>query len=365
MDNKIIAGIQQIGVGVENIKEAWKWYYDAFGLDIRAFDDENVADLMAQYMGGKPREKHAILAINMQGGGGFEIWQHTRHTPKKPNFEIQIGDLGIFAAKIKCKDVRATYEYYKKEGISTVNGIVKNPDGNDSFYLKDPFENYFQLVQSNNWYLEENKHTGGTYGAVIGVSDIEKSLKLYSDILGYDNVLFDETRVFNDMKDLPGGEKKMRRVLLTHSKERTGSFSKLLGASQIELIQVEDREVKKIFENRYWGDPGFIHLCYDVIGMENLKNECKQKGFDFTVDSRSKGENGESFDMGDASGHFSYIEDPDGTLIEFVETHKVPILKKFGWYMNLTKRNGRSLPNWMIKTLRFSRVKKTWSWFNN
>ena len=32
--------------------------------------------------------------------------------------------------------------------------------------------------------------------------------------------------------------------------------------------------------------------------------------------------------MGEAAGHFSYIQDPDGTLIEFVETHKVPILKK-------------------------------------
>ena len=31
--------------------------------------------------------------------------------------------------------------------------------------------------------------------------------------------------------------------------------------------------------------------------------------------------------MGDAAGQFAYIEDPDGTLIEFVETHKVPLVK--------------------------------------
>ena len=35
-----------------------------------------------------------------------------------------------------------------------------------------------------------------------------------------------------------------------------------------------------------------------------------------------------SFDMGEAAGSFSYTEDPDGALIEFVETHKIPILKK-------------------------------------
>jgi hypothetical protein len=29
---------------------------------------------------------------------------------------------------------------------------------------------------------------------------------------------------------------------------------------------------------------------------------------------------------------FCYIEDPDGTLIELVETHKSAIFKKIGWF---------------------------------
>ena len=63
--------------------------------------------------------------------------------------------------------------------------------------------------------------------------------------------------------------------------------------------------------------------------------------------------------MGEAAGHFSYIEDPDGTLIEFVETHKVPILKKIGWYLDLRKRDpNKSLPDWIVKNYEiFSRVK--------
>jgi hypothetical protein len=61
--------------------------------------------------------------------------------------------------------------------------------------------------------------------------------------------------------------------------------------------------------------------------------------------------------MGEAAGHFAYIEDPDGTLIEFVETHKLPILKKLGWYLDLRKRNAyKPLPDWMVRLLRFSRV---------
>ncbi|MEZ4895109.1 MAG: hypothetical protein R2778_19105 [Saprospiraceae bacterium] len=53
-----------------------------------------------------------------------------------------------------------------------------------------------------------------------------------------------------------------------------------------------------------------------------MKQFCAEQGHPFTIDSSG------SFDMGEAAGYFSYIEDPDGTLIEFVETHKIPILKK-------------------------------------
>ena len=47
----------------------------------------------------------------------------------------------------------------------------------------------------------------------------------------------------------------------------------------------------------------------------------------------------------------------DGTLIELVETHKVPILKKIGWYLDLKKRkNNTPLPKWMIKLMGLSKV---------
>jgi hypothetical protein len=131
----------------------------------------------------------------------------------------------------------------------------------------------------------------------------------------------------------------------------------VFGQSTIELVQSLDRKGAKIYEERFWGDPGFIHICYDISGIDNLRRYCKEAGFPFKVDSMQSHE-GQSFDMGEAAGHFAYIEDPDGTLIEFVETHKVPIIKALGWYLDLRKRDPhKPLPAWMIKTLRFSRVK--------
>jgi hypothetical protein len=92
--------------------------------------------------------------------------------------------------------------------------------------------------------------------------------------------------------------------------------------------------------------------------MDALRSECESKGFAFTVDSTHTLKT-DTFDMGEAAGHFAYIEDPDSTLIEFVETDKIPIMKKFGWYLDLRKRDPRKpLPNWILKTLKYSRVKE-------
>ena len=146
-------------------------------------------------------------------------------------------------------------------------------------------------------------------------------------------------------------------ILLHHSEVSKGHFSKLFGPSEIELIMSLEREPRKIFKDRLWGDLGFIHLCFDILGMKTLKEECKTKGFPFTVDSDIH-PTGKPFDMGEAAGHFSYIEDPDGTLIEFVETHKVPVSKKMGWYINLWKRKDvtASLPEPILKMIRFMKV---------
>ena len=357
MQGVIISGIQQIGIGVKNVHEAWKWYRKNFGMDIRIFEENAAAELMLQYTGGKPENRHAALTLNLQGGGGFEIWQYTEREPQPPAFDIQLGDLGIFAAKIKCKDISATYHLFKSNKLGIVGEIRTDPAGKDHFFIKDPYGNLFQFETGYDWFRKENKLTGASSGAIIGVTDIEKARIIYSEILGYDEAVYDETKAFDDFTGIPGGDTKIRRVLLKHSKERRGGFSRLFGSSHIELISSIDRKPEKIFMDRFWGDLGFIHLCYDIHGMETLKKACENKGFPFTVDSFNNFK-GNSFDMGEAAGHFSYIEDPDGTLIEFVETHKIPIFKKIGWYLDLKKRDpGKALPNWLLKSLKFQRVR--------
>jgi catechol 2,3-dioxygenase-like lactoylglutathione lyase family enzyme len=345
--------IQQIGLGVSDIQAAFRWIRQTFGMDIPIFDDEGEPVHMVRYTGGKLQSRRAILAASLAGGSGFEVWQYTSRIPKGPDFTVKVGDFGIFSVKIKTADVRFAFDTLKKLNIELLGGIATDPAGKECFFLRDPYGNIYQIIGSTHWFSKKPKVTGGAAGCVIGVSDIDRSLELYSNVLGYDGIIYDKTGVFDDWGQLPGGKDKLRRVLLVPGREPKGIFSRLIGPSQLELVQTFSGSGQKIFKNRYWGDLGFIHLCFDIHDMNSLRVMCEKAGFPFTADSR------DAFDMGEAAGHFAYIEDPDGTLIEFVETYRIPLVKRMGWYLDLKKRDPeKPLPDWMLKLLSLSRVKE-------
>ena len=348
MGNFTISGIQQVGVGTVDFRKSWNWFIGMFGIDIRILEDDTVAERMLPYTGGVPHKRHACIAVSLRGGGGFEIWQYSERKPLPVPFSVAPGDLGIFAAKLNCGDVAAFHKEIssKWENVGAVSTL---PDGTPCFYIKDLYGNCFQVVQTDYVFLREKRLNGGMGGALVGVTDMDRSIAFYREILGYDTVRYDETGVFGDWSILPGAGERYRRVLLGTSRRRKGAFSELMGPDCIELVQALDRTPRKIFEGRFWGDPGFIQICYDVTGMRAFGKFCAEKGHPFTVDS-CPGDT--SFDMGDASGHFTYIEDPDGTLIEFVETHKVPVVKKLGWVIDMKKRDPlKPLPKFLFRMM--------------
>lgn len=352
--NYLISGIQQVGVGCSCFEESWKWYIDMFQMDVRVLEDDTVAERMLPYTGNQAQKRHACIALNLQGGGGFEIWQYSERKPQAKFFDVQTADLGIFAAKIKTRDAKAYREQLLKK-YSNIGPLTQLPDGTPCFVIEDPWGNYFQAVEDHYIYIDEHRLSGGTIGALCGSTDIDKAIPLYRDVLGYDQIVYDETGVFDDFAFMRAGDQRYRRVLLSHSKERHGALAGVYGRSTIELVQALDRQPRKIYEGRFWGDPGFIQLCFDVTNMRELEKACNAAGYPFTVDSCP---NDEHFDMGEASGHFTYIEDPDGTLIELVEAHKLTILKRPHIYIDMLRRNReKAFPKFFFKLMGLKRVK--------
>ncbi len=340
-----ITGVQQAGIGVPDIDKYWPWYARMFGLSVAIFDDKAEAALMTPYTGGQVHSRRAVLAMNMAGGGGAEIWQFTSRLPGSCSFAPVYGDLGIFALKIKTRDVKsfvALAASYKAEASE----IHTDSKGRGYAWVKDPMGNFFQVLEQTGGWMNDNNHpTGGIFGAVIGVSSIEKALPFYQTLLGTSTVVFQEESVGDKFAD----DKKcqVKRLILRKDPSATGAFSKLLGSIELELVERGDGGGRRIFDSsRFWGDCGFIHLCFDVLNMEKLKLTLSKIGHEFTVDSQG------TFTMEAAGGRFAYVEDPDGALIELVETHKIPILKKYGWFLDLTKRKAnKPLPKWMFTLL--------------
>ncbi len=349
---EVITGIQQVGIGVTDAEEAKHLYKELFGMNVLIFDDNAAASLMTDYTGREVHNRRAILSLNMSGGGGFEIWQYTSRKPSMHASMPALGDTGIFAVKIKARNVSTAHAHFSRLSGVKVSALMDSPDDRKHFWITDRYGNHFNMVEGDEWFQTDDKVCGGVVGAVIGVSNMTKALHFYRDVMGMTEVVYSGTAPMLDtpVDSEPG--RVFHRVLLKKQVANRGAFSKLLGAVQIELVEAKDRNPHKIYHDRYWGDCGFIHLCFDVLNMDSLKSLSFSSGYPFTVDSAH------SFAMGSSTGRFCYVEDPDGTLIELVETHKVPVYEKLGLYFNLKKRKRDTpLPGWMINMLALNKIR--------
>ena len=246
MESFMISGIQQIGVGTTDFRKSWNWYIEMFGIDVKILEDDTVAERMLPYTGGVPQQRHACIAVNIQGGGGFEIWQYSKRKPEPCPFKIAAGDLGVFAAKLNCRDVKA---FHKQLSAKWQDCTIPEtlPDGTPCFYVKDLFGNVFQIVENKKVFIDQGKLTGGMAGAVIGVTDMDKSVKFYSEVLGYNILISDTTGPFSTNDPMPEADKQCRRVILKAPK-RKGAFAELFGDSTIELVQALEHMPRKIYE---------------------------------------------------------------------------------------------------------------------
>ena len=349
-----INGIQHLGVGVKDHAQSWKWFRKYFRMDVPFFDAVAEAPLMDVYTHGKTINKRAAMVMNLKGGCAMELVSPVSFEAKEPSFDVAAGDIGIFLGTFKSENVKASRALFVKDGVE-VSELSSTPDGKETFFVKDDNGLTYQVIPGEEWYTNTDFPTGGVAGCTIGVSDIDQSLKFYADLLGFDVVVYDKVESYEDFASfLPNGNGKFRRVKLIQKKPIHGGFAKLGGEQHVELVQsVDDYQAKKIWKGRIWGDVGFVHLGLDIRGMKEVGKKLSAAGHPFTCDTK------DVLSMGDSTKvHCTYVDDPDGILLEMIEVFKIPLIEKLGFYLDVAKRDPtKPLPAWLLKTMRFMRVK--------
>lgn len=96
---------------------------------------------------------------------------------------------------------------------------AKGPDGKLSCWTWDLYDNPFHLVSSNDWFQKPKHPIGGICGAVIGVSDINKSISYYKEVLGFDKELYNAYGKFSDLPSALNNEN-FKRVLLKNQNHK-------------------------------------------------------------------------------------------------------------------------------------------------
>lgn len=330
MADRLLYGIQQVGIGVTDILFAEKWYARVLGADIKILEDKKPASHMAPYMGGETRNKTAVILLNSHGGGGFELWQHTGRKPVPKSSAIAEGDLGINYILLHTTSLKAASRHLQSHNVNFSEAFM-------SIKFQDPFGNEIRVKQST---LERKALFTGVKGCALGVSNLSQSIRFYEKF-GYQiaNTSTQESIAGCDI------------VKMNSANRSRGRMGKYFGDNELILIERLDQSGSKIYQDRFWGDPGFIHLCFDVYNLPGWVTYFHHEGFPFTVLSNV------DFKMGDAEGHWGYLEDPDETLIEMVETHKIPIVKELGISIDLTRRAPQKpLPGLLIKALSLKKV---------
>src|SRR5262249_53902120 len=160
----VIAGIQQIGLGVTDAALVFAWYRRWLGMDIRIFDETARARLMTCYTGGTVHSRRAILAVNLNGGAGCEIWQFTSPASQPPSFDVELGDLGILSARVKAEDVTRAHRRLADGADVWMSPLRRDPSDAPHFWMRDPWGNLLQVVRGSDWFADGTwVETGGRW----------------------------------------------------------------------------------------------------------------------------------------------------------------------------------------------------------
>jgi catechol 2,3-dioxygenase-like lactoylglutathione lyase family enzyme len=139
----------------------------------------------------------------------------------------------------------------------------------------------------------------GIHHTAISSADIERSLRFYRDLLGFEEVFKLNWEVgTKTLDDITGLTDSSARVVMLKA-----------GNACVELFEFETPTPKQAAERRPVCDHGITHLCLQVSDIDGEYERLKAAGMVFHCPPQAVGD----------SLRATYGRDPDGNVVELLE----------------------------------------------
>ncbi len=317
----INSGLHHVGIGVYDLEATATWYRKMLGFTRTVYEVTEESAGLGELTQGEIRRQKRRLLFNPYGGAGVQLIQFVGRDPRPPEHELELGDLGISAVRIKVSDVERNYARFQKSGETLVTRIVEDYGGWRSFFLRDNEGRLLQLVEAEDWFRRPSKaRNGGVCGALISASSNDDGRILFEDHLEYGSAVYNEVGVFGDLLDLPGGEKQFRRLQLKQSFARAGRFADFFGPARFELLQEEGSVHRHTRSGQLWGDPGFVCLAFEMAPLEAAAEFFVQRDYDLAALPQELTERR-------SPARFAVVRNADRLAIKFLHTDRLPLLR--------------------------------------
>jgi catechol 2,3-dioxygenase-like lactoylglutathione lyase family enzyme len=312
----MIAAFQHVGMGVRDVERTYDFYRDLMGFRVELSDETEYQVDMTPIVGDLV-EMRVMMAVNIAGGAAIELVEHTSTKPMEAEEPLQWGDIGYLELGLKVHQLDDVYLDLKRKGVEFITPVLSmelSSGGTERYaYIRDPDGLLIQLVEVPN--RKRAFAVGGARHVAIGVSDMGKARDFYGEVLGFTDLIHRFEGRIPELDDVTGG-REMEMVILGHQGGQK-SVLPLLERAIVKLVHTPGYRGRPTFEGRRWGDIGLMEMAFDVTDLAESTNGLLSKGAELLHPPTR-------VDMGQGTiGAFSYIKDPDGTILEQVEVEKV------------------------------------------
>ncbi len=293
-----ILGVDHVGISVRNVGLMKSFYRDVLGFSkIFAEMPEGDHEAMHGFLR-QPRTVHsAVTLVHEAGGLTVSVFHTTEPVPRPIRRDFRYGDIGVGKITVSVRDLAAFCGQNTASAhlCSTPKTTAVEGWGDYRFvYGRDPEGNLIEFVAEG---------MAGIRSAGIAVTDLERSLTFYRDVLGFDKMIMAPHDSFSGLVDeVSGGNgTRVRSCLLANSK----------GKGLLELFEVMKPRGRSIPFDAQWGDFGYLQICLYGADSKALAAQIEAERLDITLPLQR-------VDDPEYPASFMYVRDPDGIPVEMV-----------------------------------------------